>query len=83
MVSTRETSHPIVRVECPVCGRGLPVIMVDVDARAVRTGHNAGRVLSLTVSAQPLDVAWWRAARDDHPRCIPIELTREHTDGML
>lgn len=74
------TFHPAVRVECPVCGRGLPPITVDVDCRAVMSGRSAGRVVAVTANAQLLDVEWWRAARDDHPACIPIELTREHLD---
>lgn len=76
------TSHPAVRVECPVCGRALPPIVVDVDARAVMSGRGAGRVVAVVADVEPLDVGWWRAARDDHPGCVPIELTREHLGPM-
>ena len=74
MVAARMTMHPVVTVDCPVCDRPLPRVMVDVDARAdvdVAHGKRSGRVLRLTVQAQELDAAWWDAARAEHPRCIP------------
>jgi hypothetical protein len=77
VVAARATSHPSVVVDCPVCDRPLPRVVVDVDARAdveVVEGARSGRVLLLTVQAQTLDPAWWAAAREEHPDCIPPEL---------
>jgi len=74
MVATRATSHPLVVVDCPVCGLPLPRVVIDVDARAdveVAHGFRSGRMLLLTVRAQTLDRAWWDAARASHPACIP------------
>jgi hypothetical protein len=74
MVASRWTTHPVVTIDCPVCDRPLPRVVVDVDARAdaeVVEGRRRGRVLLLTVQAQTLDQAWWDAARAEHPDCIP------------
>jgi hypothetical protein len=40
--------------------------MVDVDARSDGPG-----TLTLTVTPQELDAAWWAAAREAHPDCVP------------
>ena len=66
MATIRETSHPVVTIDCPVCDRPLPRVVIDVDARA-----DGGQVLTLTVQSQELDAAWWNAAREAHPDCIP------------
>jgi hypothetical protein len=71
MVAVRMTSHPVVTVDCPVCDRPLPRVLVDVDARASGSSSTGGQVLLLTVRAQELDAAWWNAARAEHPDCIP------------
>ena len=84
MVASRITTHPVVTVDCPVCGRPLPRALVDVDARAdveVAEGRRSGRVLLLTVQAQTLNAAWWEAARDGHPDCIPAGMPGEWCHG--
>lgn len=76
MVAFRSTSSPSVTVDCPVCDRPLPRVTVDVDARAdiePAVVGRSGRVLWLTVRAQTLGAAWWAAAREGHPDCIPPE----------
>jgi hypothetical protein len=77
MVAFRSTTHPVVTVDCPVCDRPLPRVLVDVDARADVEGVEGarrGQVLLLTVRAQELDAAWWGAARAEHPQCIPDDV---------
>lgn len=76
MVAFRSTTHPVVTIDCPVCDRPLPRVLIDVDARAdaeVADGARSGRVLLLTVQAQTLTAAWWEEARRTHPDCIPAE----------
>lgn len=70
------TSHPTVVVDCPVCDRPLPPIVVDIDARSTGRVTDDGRVMDVTVTAQELDAAWWDAAREAHPACIPLRLRR-------
>jgi len=77
MVASRATSHPAITVDCPVCDRPLPRVLIDVDARAdveVAHGVRSGRVLLLTVQAQTLNPAWWADARAEHPQCIPPDV---------
>lgn len=66
MARSRWTSHPSVVPDCPVCGRPLPPVVVDVDGRADGPG-----TLELALTVQELDAAWWAAAREDHPLCVP------------
>jgi hypothetical protein len=63
---SRWTTHPTVIVDCPRCGRPLPPVTVDVDTRA-----SGKRMLSLSLTVQELDDAWWTAARQEHERCLP------------
>jgi hypothetical protein len=66
MAAARWTQHPAIVVDCPVCGLPLPRVLVDVDARSV-----GGGVLSVGLEVQELDAAWWDAAREQHPTCVP------------
>jgi hypothetical protein len=62
---SRWSAQLTVVADCPVCGRPLPPIVVDVDAWL---GHRV--VLQLSARAQDLDGHWWTAARGGHPQCI-------------
>lgn len=71
MAASRWTQHPSIVPDCPVCGLPLPHVVVDVDARSDERG-----VLSLEVTAQTLDAAWWDAAEQAHPTC-GVRLARQ------
>lgn len=77
MPDSRWSTHPTITVDCPVCDRPLPRIMVDVDAWMGRqTPQVGGRrvLLQLHVRAQDLDGAWWSVARAAHSTCIPADV---------
>ncbi len=71
MARARWTSHPSVVATCPVCGHDLPPIVVDVDGRSDGPG-----TLTLSLEVQELDAAWWGAARETHPDCVPPDAGR-------
>lgn len=65
------TGARVVHVDCPACGLPLPPILVEYDTRSTGRVEAGGVVLQVTVTAQELDAAWWSAARNEHPGCIP------------
>jgi hypothetical protein len=66
MVAARMTGGRVVHVDCPVCGLPLPSVVVDYDARGDGPGS-----LFVQLEVQELDAAWWDAAREQHPTCVP------------
>jgi hypothetical protein len=76
MVASRWTSHPTIVPDCPVCGRELPPVTVDVDARS------DGRVLVLLEANVCMDPPWWDAAAAAHPDCGVRMAQQQYLAGL-
>jgi hypothetical protein len=74
MAVSRQTMAVPVDVDCPVCDRPLPCVLVNLDARADGYPGGPRRVTHVDVDVEPLDAVWWAQARQLHPDCIPPDM---------